>query len=210
MNDNSNGSVETKPRNLGRAYLIQELGRHGFSRRRAKRILNLLLDEIKWALALNEPVEFPFGWLQREKKISRHWELLHDEPMKPYGEPMKLYTVEHYTDKEGIALLGGLENMERPDRCWSFFASKSETPPYRKPHRPWGRPPAFNRKQVGRILAMAGGPPPEGRKRWTVKLIAEEAAKRKLAPKVSWETMRSMLREKGWKPSPASSGRISR
>jgi hypothetical protein len=38
--------------------------------------------------------------------------------------------------------------------------------------------------QSQRIIAMVCGRPPEGRARWSVRLIAEEAVKRKLAPKV--------------------------
>ena len=38
--------------------------------------------------------------------------------------------------------------------------------------------------QRQRIIAMVCSDPPEGRARWTVRLIAEEAVKRKLVPKV--------------------------
>lgn len=128
------GFVESKPKNLGRAYLIGELRRRGLSRRRAKRILNFIFAEMSKALARDEAVEFPFGWLEREKKISRHWELIGDEPMKPY-------TVSHYTDQEGVALLGGLGNMLPEPVGWTFFLPKKKTPPYANPpRRPRGRP----------------------------------------------------------------------
>lgn len=48
-----------------------------------------------------------------------------------------------------------------------------------------------NQKQ--RIIAMVCSKPPEGRARWTVRLIAEEAVKRKLAPQVGRETIRVLL-----------------
>jgi transposase len=54
--------------------------------------------------------------------------------------------------------------------------------------------------QSQRIVAMVCGPPPEGRARWSVRLIAEEAAKRKLAPPVSRETVRMLLESHDLKP----------
>jgi|SRR5450432_686682 putative transposase len=47
--------------------------------------------------------------------------------------------------------------------------------------------------QKQRIVAMVCSKPPEGRARWTVRLIAEEAVKRKLVPNVGRETIRVLL-----------------
>src|SRR2546426_1069715 len=44
--------------------------------------------------------------------------------------------------------------------------------------------------QSQRIIAMVCADPPEGYARWTVRLVAEEAVKRKLVPKVGRETIR--------------------
>jgi putative transposase len=44
-----------------------------------------------------------------------------------------------------------------------------------------------------RIIAMICADPPQGYARWTVRLIAEEAVKRKLVPKVGRETIRMLL-----------------
>jgi putative transposase len=55
-------------------------------------------------------------------------------------------------------------------------------------------------KQRQRIIAMVCSDPPEGRARWTVRLIAEEAVKRKLAPKVGRETIRILLLSHEFKP----------
>jgi len=54
--------------------------------------------------------------------------------------------------------------------------------------------------QKQRIVAMVCGPPPQGRARWSVRLIAEEAAKRKLGPPVSRETIRILLENHDLKP----------
>ena len=43
-----------------------------------------------------------------------------------------------------------------------------------------GRQRALDTGQSQRIIAMVCGPPPQGRARWNVRLIAEEAVKRKL------------------------------
>ena len=55
-------------------------------------------------------------------------------------------------------------------------------------------------KQRQRIIAMVCSDPPEGRARWTVRLIAEEAVKRKLVPKVGRETIRVLLLSHEFKP----------
>jgi len=55
-----------------------------------------------------------------------------------------------------------------------------------------------NQKQ--RIIAMVCSDPPEGRARWTVRLVAEEAVKRKLVPQVGRETIRILLLHHDLKP----------
>ena len=55
-----------------------------------------------------------------------------------------------------------------------------------------------NQKQ--RIIAMVCSDPPEGRARWTVRLVAEEAIKRKLVPAVGRETVRILLLDHDLKP----------
>ena len=55
-----------------------------------------------------------------------------------------------------------------------------------------------NQKQ--RLIAMVCSNPPEGRARWTVRLVAEEAVKRKLVPRVGRETIRILLLSHDLKP----------
>jgi putative transposase len=55
-----------------------------------------------------------------------------------------------------------------------------------------------NQKQ--RIIAMVCSSPPEGYARWTVRLVAEEAVKRKLVPRVGRETIRILLLHHDLKP----------
>jgi putative transposase len=54
--------------------------------------------------------------------------------------------------------------------------------------------------QKQRIIAMVCSDPPEGRARWTVRLVAEEAVKRRLLPRVGRETIRILLLHHDLKP----------
>jgi putative transposase len=47
---------------------------------------------------------------------------------------------------------------------------------------------------------VACSPPPEGRARWTVRLLTEEAIRRKLVPRVGRETIRVLLESHDLKP----------
>jgi len=69
---------------------------------------------------------------------------------------------------------------------------------YEKP-RP-GQPRRLQASQSQRVIAMVCGPSPAGQARWSVRLIAEEAVKRKLVPKVGRETIRILLRTHDLKP----------
>src|SRR6201993_4084417 len=51
-----------------------------------------------------------------------------------------------------------------------------------------------------RIIAMVCSHPPEGFARWTVRLVAEEAVKRRLVPRVGRETIRVLLLSHDLKP----------
>jgi len=54
--------------------------------------------------------------------------------------------------------------------------------------------------QKQRIIAMVCTKPPEGRARWTVRLVTEHAVKRKLVPRVGRETIRILLESHDLKP----------
>jgi putative transposase len=54
--------------------------------------------------------------------------------------------------------------------------------------------------QKQRIIAMVCSDPPEDRARWTVRLVALEAVKRKLAPRVGRETIRILLLDHDLRP----------
>jgi transposase len=69
---------------------------------------------------------------------------------------------------------------------------------YERP-RP-GQAPLLDEPQRQRIVALACSPPPEGRARWTVRLLTEEVVKRKLVPRVGRETIRILLETHDLKP----------
>jgi putative transposase len=54
--------------------------------------------------------------------------------------------------------------------------------------------------QKQRIVAMVCSQPPEGRARWTVRLVTEQAVKKKLVPRVGRETIRILLQSHDLKP----------
>jgi len=54
--------------------------------------------------------------------------------------------------------------------------------------------------QKQRIVAMVYSPPPDGRARWTVRLVTEQAVKQKLVPRVGRETIRVLLQSHDLKP----------
>ena len=63
-----------------------------------------------------------------------------------------------------------------------------------------GKAPALDQRQSQQIIAVACSSPPEGRARWTVRLLTEEVIKRKLVPRVGRETIRVLLESHDLKP----------
>jgi hypothetical protein len=54
--------------------------------------------------------------------------------------------------------------------------------------------------QKQRIVAMVCAAPPDGHARWTVRLVAEQAVKRRLVPRIGRETIRILLLSHDLKP----------
>jgi transposase len=63
-----------------------------------------------------------------------------------------------------------------------------------------GKEPAMDAGQIQRIIAMVCGPPPPGQARWSVRLIAAEAKRRRLVSEVGRETVRILLQSHELKP----------
>ena len=62
-----------------------------------------------------------------------------------------------------------------------------------------GKAPSLDQQEQQRILGVVFSPP-ERRARWTVRLLTEEAIKRKLVPRVGRETIRVLLESHDLKP----------
>jgi transposase len=75
-----------------------------------------------------------------------------------------------------------------------------------------GRAKFIQYAQRNAFRAMLDDDPPEGHARWTVRLAAEEAVKRKLVPRMGREAIRLLMREHNLKPSkrPTRRERLSR
>ena len=73
-----------------------------------------------------------------------------------------------------------------------------ETALFERPGR--GAEPLLNASEKQRIIAMVCSRPPEGYARWTVRLVTEQAVKRKLVPRVGRETVRVLLLSHDLKP----------
>jgi transposase len=63
-----------------------------------------------------------------------------------------------------------------------------------------GQPRRMKQKVVSQIVAMVCASPPEGYARWSVRLIAEEAIKKKLVKKTNRESIRLILKNHELKP----------
>lgn len=68
----------------------------------------------------------------------------------------------------------------------AFGRRPRETPPV---------PPKIDGRVEAHLVAIHCGPPPEGRARWTLKLLAGELMARKLVTEVSAETVRKALKK---------------
>jgi transposase len=60
--------------------------------------------------------------------------------------------------------------------------------------------PLLDSTQQAAVVAMVCGPPPEGRARWTVRLVAAEAVQRGITSRLGRETARVVLACHGLKP----------
>ena len=66
---------------------------------------------------------------------------------------------------------------------------------------PRGKPePRLDSTQTAAVVAMVCGPPPEGRARWSVRLVTEQAIQRGIAAHVGRETIRIVLATHDLKP----------
>jgi Homeodomain-like domain len=70
-------------------------------------------------------------------------------------------------------------------------AGLQRTPPARQYHR------RLDGAQEARLVALACGAPPEGHKRWTLRLLAKRMVELDVVETVSYETVRQALKQTG-------------
>jgi hypothetical protein len=93
--------MESKTRNLGRAYLVGKLQARGLSRRRSVLIVNVILERMIHALKRGWEMEFPLGRLKRVKRhFSKLWDAIDDWPAN-----RNPYTIVHEVDEAGDRVL---------------------------------------------------------------------------------------------------------
>ena len=92
----------------------------------------------------------------------------------------------------------GLNAKTAREIGWRYCEQGLERALFERP-RP-GAVPRFSAAQRQQIVAMVCTPAPEGRDRWTVRLITEEAVKRKLVPGIGRESIRVLLQNHELKP----------
>jgi hypothetical protein len=77
-----------------------------------------------------------------------------------------------------------------------YVAAGLEAAVYRKaPEREYRR--RLDGAQEAHLAALACSAPPEGRKRWTLRLLADRLVELKLVESVSYETVRQVLKQTG-------------
>ena len=84
------------------------------------------------------------------------------------------------------------------DIGWRYRAKGLSAALFDRPRS--GRRPRLQDADKQRIIAMVCAKPPEGQARWTVRLIAEEAVKRKLVSGIGRESVRVLLENHELKP----------
>jgi putative transposase len=81
---------------------------------------------------------------------------------------------------------------------WNYKYGGLDKALYEMP-RP-GKERALSEKEANQIIAMVCTDPPEGRDRWTIRLITEESMKRNIILSVGRETIRILLKTHDLKP----------
>jgi hypothetical protein len=77
-----------------------------------------------------------------------------------------------------------------------YVAAGLDAAVYRKPPaREYRR--ALDGEQEARLVALACSAPPEGRKRWTLRLLADRLVELEVVEAVSYETVRQALKQTG-------------
>ena len=110
---------------------------------------------------------------------------------------MLLKSEEGFTDEEIVEHVGGSERMVRRVRK-RFSTAGLERALYDAPRS--GAPASFTLRQQQQVIALACSAPPEGRVRWTLELLCQQAAEQGIVESVSKSEVALWLKEHDLKP----------
>jgi len=148
------------------------------------------MSQKRYVVELSEEERaFLTGIVQSEKRIARRKRLRAQVLLKAdQGEDGPAWTDEKtaeafdvhintvHTTRKRLVLLGLERSLEDKRRA---------EPPRKR---------VFDGKKEKELLAIASGPPPEGRARWTLHLLADEVVRLDIVDSVSYETVRRVLK----------------
>ncbi len=77
--------------------------------------------------------------------------------------------------------------------CRSFQSQRLEAIERKKPDREYEH--RLDGEAEAHLIAMACGTPPDGRERWTLRLLASKMVERRYVDEVSYETIRTALKK---------------
>lgn len=120
------------------------------------------------------------------------------ETGRPIRRAMLLRLLDRGFTSPKAAEIVGVTAKSARDVAQRYNENGLEAALYDRPHS--GQPPTMSTRQKTQIVAMVCASPPDGYARWNVRLIAEEAVKRKLAKKTNRETIRILLKTHDLKP----------
>lgn len=130
------------------------------------------------------------------KKIRHAQVLLLSDRDRPDG---------HRTDAQIAATLG--MHLNTVARVRKAFVTRGERPALeRQPREAPPVPPKIDGHVEAQLVAICCGPPPEGRARWTLELLASELTARRLVSSVCVETVRRALKKTPCSPGGRSPG----
>lgn len=100
----------------------------------------------------------------------------------------------HWTDEQAADAFSVHPNTVRSIRE-RFVEEGLELALNRKKRAPSSKGPKLDGAKEARLIAMACGPAPEGRARWTLRLLANRLVELKVTDTISYETVRRTLKK---------------
>lgn len=114
-------------------------------------------------------------------------------PVRKITRARILLKVDEGLTKTEISQMLEVTNNTITNVCRCFQTQRLAAIERKKPDR--GYPHSLDGEAEAHLIAIACGKPPEGRERWTLRLLQSEMVKRNYVDEVSHETIRSALKK---------------